>query len=298
METHEVAPVLAVSRPSSPSARRAKTWAKLKRLGWVFWLALAWVVLVFFLAVAADQLPLADYSRQTLLRRNLPPGGAYVLGTDGLGRDMLSRLVYGARTSLTVGLGAALLGTVVGGAIGLCAGYFRGKFETAVVACVDVLLAFPRLVLALAIVAFLGKSVFNLTLTLAILTVPAATRVARAATLVMAQRDFVMAAHAMGASHRRILFRELLPNVIPPLVVFVLVAVAVIIVAEGALSFLGLGVPPPEPSWGSMIADGSSNLDLAPHTALLPAFVMFVTVLAFNLCGDSLRTLADPRQTK
>lgn len=297
MEAREATPVFAAPQ-AAPVSHRARRKAKLKRLGWAFWLAAAWVVFVFVLAIAADRLPLPDYSKQSLLRRNLPPGGAYILGTDALGRDMLSRLVFGARTSLTVGLGAALVGTVVGGAIGLVAGYFRGRLETAVVACTDVLLAFPRLVLALAIVAFLGKSVFNVTLTLALLTVPAATRVARAATLVMAQRDFVMAAHAVGATHPRILFRQLLPNVVPPLVVFFLVAVAVIIVAEGALSFLGLGVQPPRPSWGSMIADGSANLDLAPHVALLPACVMFVTVLAFNLCGDGLRALADPRRAK
>jgi peptide/nickel transport system permease protein len=281
---------------SAEAALRLRRRSRLSRMGLVFWLALGWVGIVVGLAVLVDILPLSDPTQIRLLARNVSPGAVHWLGTDSMGRDMLSRLVFGARTSLTVGLGASLLGVAIGGALGLLAGYFRGRLGAVTVACADVLLAFPRLVLALAIVAYLGKSLTHLTLTLAVLTVPAATRVARSATLGYAQRDFVMAAHAVGASHLRILLRELLPNIAPTLGVFFLIAVAVIIVAEGALSFIGLGVPPPESSWGSMIADGSANLDLAPHTAFLPALLMFVTVLAFNLCGDRLRALADPRR--
>jgi peptide/nickel transport system permease protein len=177
----------------------------------------------------------------------------------------------------------------------MLAGYFRGRLETLTVAGVDVLLAFPPLVFALAVTAYLGQSILNLTLVIGILGIPAFTRVARAVTLSLSEREFVTAARALGATHTRILLRELLPNVALPLLAFFLLGVAVTIVVEGALSFLGLGVPPPAPSWGSMIGEGRESLDLAPWLAFLPAGFMFATVLAFNIVGDTLRALTDPR---
>jgi len=189
-----------------------------------------------------------------------------------------------------------VISLTIGGALGLLAGYFRGRFETLVVGSMDVLLAFPPLILALAITAYLGQSIPNLTIILGVLGIPAFMRVARAATLTLARREFVIAAEALGASHARILLRELLPNVVLPLLAFFLLGVAVIIVAEGALSFLGLGVPPPTASWGSMIGEGRESLEVAPQLAFLPAIAMFLTVLSFNLVGDTLRALTDPRQ--
>jgi peptide/nickel transport system permease protein len=195
-----------------------------------------------------------------------------------------------------VGLLAPLIATFLGGALGMLAGYARGRFETFVVGIVDVLLAFPPLVLALAVTAYSGQSLTHLTLILGFLGIPAFTRVARANTLALAQREFVIAARALGATHARILVRELLPNVAMPLLAFFLVGVAVTIVVEGALSFLGLGVPPPMPSWGSMIDEGRQSLEVAPWLSFLPAFAMFLTVLAFNFIGDTLRAIADPRK--
>ena len=261
----------------------------------VFWLAVAWIAIVASAAIAADWLPLTSPSEMDLLARRAGPGADHWLGTDALGRDILSRLVFGARISLTVGLVAPMLGLVIGGGLGMLAGYFRGWLETLVVGSIDVLLAFPPLVLALAITTYLGQSVLNITITLGILSIPALTRVARAGTMTFAERDFVTAARARGAGHGRILMRELLPNIALPLIAFFLLAVAVIIVVEGALSFLGLGVPPPTPSWGGMIAEGRDSLDTAPSIAFLPAGTMFLTVLAFNMVGDRLRALTDPR---
>ena len=261
----------------------------------VFWLAVAWIAIVASAAIAADWLPLTSPSEMDLLARRAGPGADHWLGTDALGRDILSRLVFGARISLTVGLVAPMLGLVIGGGLGMLAGYFQGWLETLVVGSIDVLLAFPPLVLALAITTYLGQSVLNITITLGILSIPALTRVARAATMTFAERDFVTAARALGAGHGRILMRELLPNIALPLIAFFLLAVAVIIVVEGALSFLGLGVPPPTPSWGGMIAEGRDSLDTAPSIAFLPAGTMFLTVLAFNMVGDRLRALTDPR---
>ena len=282
---------------TAPAAAEPPPRAGRHGLGLIFWLAAAWIGVVFATAILANVLPLDDPSKMSLLARRQAPSFAHWLGTDHLGRDMLSRVIHGGRVSLAVGLVAPFLGLLAGGALGLLAGYFRGRFETLAMGAMDVLLAFPPLVLALAIIAFLGQSVVNVTAVLALLTVPAATRVARAATLVFAQREFVVAARALGATHLRIMLRELLPNVVLPLMVFQLVAVAVIIVAEGALSFLGLGVPPPTPSWGSMMSEGREQLDVAPHISFVPAIVMFLTVLAFNLIGDTLRRFIDPRRS-
>ena len=268
-----------------------------KRLGNLFWLALGWIVLVLMVSTFASLLLAHGPLDMDILDRRAAPSPAHWLGTDGLGRDELARLVYGARISLTVGLCAPVIGVVIGGAFGILAGYFRGRFEAIVVGSMDVLLAFPPLVFALAVTAYLGQSVFNLTCILGVLGIPAFMRVARAATLSLAEREFVVAARTLGASHARILLHELLPNVVLPLLAFFLLGVAVTIVVEGALSFLGLGVPPPAASWGSMIGEGRESLEIAPRLAFIPAGALFLTVLSFNLVGDTLKALTDPRQS-
>jgi peptide/nickel transport system permease protein len=266
-----------------------------RRPGGLFIAAVAWIGLITLAAIFAGILPIPSPTDIDLLGKRAPPSAEHWLGNDQLGRDVLARLIYGARVSLTVGLLAPVIGVAIGGALGMLAGYFRGRFETVVVGGVDVLLAFPPLVFALAVTAYLGQSVLNITLVIGILSIPAFTRVARAVTLSLSEREFVTAARALGATHTRILLRELLPNVALPLLAFFLLGVAVTIVVEGALSFLGLGVPPPEPSWGSMIGEGRESLDITPWLAFMPAGVMFATVLAFNVVGDTLRALTDPR---
>jgi peptide/nickel transport system permease protein len=267
-----------------------------RRLSNVFWAAAAWIAIVVLAAAFANFLPIQSPTDMDMLARRMPPDAQHWLGTDGLGRDILSRLIFGARTSLTVGLLSPLIGLLFGAALGMLAGYFRGKFEALAMGGMDVLLAFPPLVLVLAITAYLGQSVLNLSMTIGFLSIPPFARVARATTLSLAQREFVTAARALGATHARILLRELLPNVLLPLAAFFLLAVAVTIVVEGALSFLGLGVPPPTSSWGSMIGEGRESLDIAPWLAFIPAGVLFLTVLAFNLVGDALRAITDPRE--
>jgi peptide/nickel transport system permease protein len=270
--------------------------SRTRRLGPLFWVAIAWMIFVFAAAAVAGLLPFSP-TDMDMLERRAPASALHWLGTDGLGRDELARLIYGARISLTVGLCAPIIGITIGGALGMLAGYFRGRFETLVVGSMDVLLAFPPLILALAVTAYLGQSLLNLTCILGVLGIPAFMRVARAATLTLARREFVIAAQALGATHARILLRELLPNVFLPLLAFFLLGVAVTIVVEGALSFLGLGVPPPIPSWGSMIGEGRESLEIAPRLAFLPAITLFLTVLSFNLVGDTLKALTDPRQS-
>ena len=267
-----------------------------RRLGPLFWMAVGWTICVLAAAALANLLPLPSPTDMDMLERRAPISALHWFGTDGLGRDELARLVYGARISLTVGLCAPVIGITIGGALGMLAGYFRGRFETLVVGSMDVLLAFPPLILALAVTAYLGQSILNLTCILGVLGIPAFMRVARAATLSLARREFVIAAQALGATHARILLRELLPNVLLPLLAFFLLGVAVTIVVEGALSFLGLGVPPPISSWGSMIGEGRESLEITPRLAFIPAITMFLTVLSFNLVGDTLKALTDPRQ--
>jgi len=264
-------------------------------IGGLFIASVIWIALVALGAIFAGLLPIPSPTDMDMLGKRALPSAEHWLGNDVLGRDVFSRLIYGGRISLTVGLLAPVLGVTIGGALGMAAGYFRGRLEIFITGGMDVLLAFPPLVFVLAVTAFMGQSVANITLVIGVLGIPAFTRVARAVTLTLTEREFVVAARALGATHTRILLRELLPNVALPLAAFFLLGVAVTIVVEGALSFLGLGVPPPAPSWGSMIAEGRDSLDIAPWLAFLPAGFMFLTVLSFNIIGDTLRALTDPR---
>ena len=244
---------------------------KRRRVGVLFLAAVGWIVLIGLAAALAGALPIASPTDMDMLARRAPPGAEHLLGTDQLGRDEFSRLIYGARISLTVGLLAPVIGVLIGGSLGMLAGYFRGRFESLTVGGVDVLLAFPPLVFALAVTAYSVSRCSTSPWSIGVLGIPAFTRVARAVTLSLSEREFVVAARALGATHARILLRELLPNVALPLLAFFLLGVAVTIVVEGALSFLGLGVPPPAPSWGSMIGEGRESLDIAPWLAFLPA---------------------------
>lgn len=266
------------------------------RFGPGFWVAIVWLSAVLLGALFADFLPLRDPSEPDFLAISAGPSTDHLLGTDGLGRDLFSRAVYGARVSLAVGLFAVILGMAVGGALGLVAGYFRGRVETLITSLADTMLAFPALVLLLGITAVLGQSLRNLIIGLAIVSIPAFIRLTRANTLKFASEEFVLAARTTGARRGRIIVREVLPNVVPPMGAYAFVIVAVVIVAEGSLSFLGLGVPPPTPSWGAMIADGRQVLASAPHVVFVPSVVMFITVYSFNLLGDRLRELFDVRE--
>jgi peptide/nickel transport system permease protein len=271
------------------------------RLGIAGWCSALWLALVATAALLAPWLPLDD-PRTTdfgVLRNNAPPGTAgHLLGTDQNGFDIFSRLVWGGRVSLVVAFGVLAIGMTVGGAIGLVAGYARGKVETLLMGIVDILLAFPALILLIAIVAFLGADLLNVVLGISLVSIPAFARIARATTLTFASRDFVLAARATGASSRRILLREVLPNVLLPLLAFGLLVVAIAIVAEGSLAFLGL-TSQETISWGGMINGGRRALqqENIAHTSLIPAVAMFVTVLSINLLGDRFRSAFDVRES-
>jgi peptide/nickel transport system permease protein len=249
-----------------------------------------WLVAVIVAALAAPLLGLQDPSESDFLALEAPPGAAHLLGTDKLGRDILSRMIWGARTSLSVGLIAPAMAMVFGLLFGMIAGYYRGRIEAVLTTSFDVVLAIPGLVLLLLFSAIFGGSVMTVSLSLGFLFIPGFARVARATTLNFAEREFVLAARASGATDLRILIVEILPNVVIPVAAFALIAVAGAIVIEGGLSFLGLSVPAPTPSWGGGIAEGREVLETAPHVSLIPSAVMFVTVLSFNLVGDTIRS--------
>jgi peptide/nickel transport system permease protein len=265
--------------------------------GLAFWLCVVWLVVLVTAAIGAGWLPLLDPLETDFLHRRLTPNGDFWLGTDQLGRDTLSRIIFGSRVSLSIALAASLLSAFFGVIFGLPAGYFRGRLEAGVVGAADIVLAFPGIILALLVAAYAGASLTNLVLVLGFLGIPAYTRIARATTLNFAQRDFVTAARAIGASHLRIMLRELLPNLVPPILAIVMLGMSRIIVIEGTLSFLGLSLPPPAPTWGNMIAGGVSELAFHPAISFVPAGVMFITILALNVIGDTLRLASDPRDT-
>lgn len=286
---------LAGNTPLAPEA--STTRRRRKGRGMLFYACLAWLTLVVLSAITASWLPLPDPNAIDIGSKEAPPFTAgHLLGTDGLGRDILSRLAFGARVSLIISLSAVGVGIVVGGTLGMVVGYFRGRLETCVMAVNDIILAFPGLVLLLALVAFVGQSLTAITIVIGFLSIPVYTRVARAATLAVSQREYVLAAGLMGAKTTRILFREIMPNVILPVAAFGLIALGVVIVLEGSLAFLGLSVEAPAATWGSMIAEGKRHLDDGIHIALVPSIVMFLTVLSLNLVGDVLRSRFDVRE--
>lgn len=264
-----------------------------------FGLAVAWVVLVAVCAVLADVLPVRSPVATDIPHRLSAPGeNGFLLGSDSLGRDILARVVFGARVSLIVAVSAVVIGSIVGGAIGLTTGFFRGWYERVVMSAVDVLLAFPALILLLALVAYLNdQSLRTIAAVFGFLAIPTYARVARATTLTVAEREYVLAARALGATRWRILVRELLPNVALPIAAFGLVAVGVVIVAEGGLAFLGLSVELPNSTWGLMIAEGKNHVREAPWVAFVPSLAMLFTVLSLNYVGDTLRSRFDVRES-
>lgn len=294
----EVLPAPDVTGPSEPApgARRHRR----RGLGLAGWLAAGWLVLVTLAAILAPVLPIDEPGiTDFAVPNNASPGTAgHLLGTDHNGYDILSRVIWGGRVSLVVAFGVLAVGMTVGGLVGVLAGYYRGRVETILMAIVDIFLAFPSLLLLIAIVAFLGADLKNVVLGISLVSIPAFARIARATTLSFAQREFVLAARAAGAGDGRILTREILPNVVLPLLAFGLLVVAIAIVAEGSLAFLGL-TSPETVSWGGMINGGRRPLqeDNIAHVAMIPAFVMFLTVLSVNFLGDRFRATFDVKET-
>ena len=285
----------AVTEPTPPASRNVqRAWRQLRRNR----SALAGLIVVCILVLSAIFAPwLAPYDpyQVSLDNRLQPPGGAHILGTDELGRDILSRLFYGARVSLWVGIVTVAASSLIGVSGGLVAGYLGGYWDAVIMRVVDVFLAFPVILLAIAIVAVRGPGLNNVLIALALVYWTAYARVARSVVLTLREEEYTWAARTLGASPLRIMVRHLLPNAIAPLVVLASLGMGNAILAEAALSFLGLGIQPPEASWGSMLNFGMQFLRDASFLSTMPGLAIFVTVLGFNLLGDGLRDALDPR---
>ncbi|MER3482915.1 MAG: peptide ABC transporter permease [Meiothermus sp.] len=257
------------------------------------------VVLILLLALFAPWLAPKDPSQQffeglTIDGKPLPPGGQFLLGTDTLGRDLLSRLIWGARASMIVGLVANGTAVLIGALVGASAGYFQGWVGALLMRLTDVMMAFPALLLAIALAAILKPSLWIVALVIALVNWVQVARVVYAQTLALAQKDYVEAARALGAGNQRVLLRHLLPHLFPTLLVYGSLGLSTTVLLEAALSFLGVGVQPPTPSWGGIINESQSYFTDAPWLVAFPGLAILLTSLAFNLLGDALREALDP----
>jgi peptide/nickel transport system permease protein len=285
----------ALGRPASRPGARAMTWlfSRRKPLG-----ALGGLIVLVMILMAVFANWIAPYTYDETIRgaRMKAPGAQFLMGTDNLGRDIFSRVVYGARVSVTVGFGAVLLANFLATTIGITSGYFGGKYDICVQRVVDAWQSFPFLVVILSIMAVLGPGLMNVILALGVLGAAAASRVIRGATIAVAQNQYIEAARAVGAGHVRIMCRYVFPNVAATIIILATIGLGGAILAESALSFLGFGVPPPYPAWGAMLSgSGRSYMYTAPWMAIWPGAAISLAVFGFNMLGDALRDLLDPR---
>ena len=284
------------------SAEPAGTYRK-RKLGFWFWASVTWLAFLLLSAVFADLLPLKDPNETFRGVARQGPGSEHWFGADNIGHDVLARTIYGARRSLAVAGVATAIGILLGASVGLIGGFYRKAIDGTIAAVINILLAIPGLVLLLTVISFLAPpgasspntQTFWVTVALSILVIPGIARVTRAQTMVWGDRDFVMASRTLGARNKRIMFKEVLPNVVPAMFSFAFTLVALLIIFEAALAFFGVG-DVSGVSWGLMIQNGRSQLERAPHMVLFPAIFMFLTILALNFIGDSVRTRFDVRE--
>lgn len=259
------------------------------------WICAGTLLLFLMAAIFAPVLAPHTYDRMNPALRFAGSSAKHLLGADEFGRDILSRLIWGARMTMTVSLGSVAIAAVGGVILGLLAGYHGGWVENTVMRLVDAILCFPPIVLAIFVVTFVGPQLSNLVLIMGVLYIPRFARVVHGVTLAAREMEYVEAARATGASVPRILFRSILPNILAPIFVQISLSLGSAVLLESSLSFLGLGPPPPMPSWGRMIEQSARYMHLGPHTVLWPSFVISLTVLAFNILGDAVRDNLDPR---
>jgi len=276
-------------------SKRVRRWLAAEPLGMAGALIVGLLLLVALLAPVLSPYPPDAINYRHLLS---PPSTEHLLGTDDLGRDILSRLLYGAQLSLSAGISAVILSVPVGVPVGLVAGYAGGMTDELVLRVFDSIIALPPLVLALTISAFFGPGLVNATIAIAIVAVPTYARLIRGQVLSIKNNDYILAARSVGVSSRAVLFRHILPNVISPIIVQAALGVGFAIILESSLSFIGLGAQPPTSTWGSMVQTSFQYLKLAPWFVIAPSVAIFVAVLGANLLGEGLRNFLDPNQKK
>ena len=287
---------IATPRAAAPQPQGTHRWSGALRLNLLATIGAVLVAVFIILAIFAPWIAPQDPASINLPARLSGPSTSHWFGTDELGRDIFSRIIYGARISMLVGVSVVTLSFLIGLVIGCIAGYYGGRLDRFVnVVVMNAFLSFPGILLAIAFVAFLGPGIFNLILALSIGGWVGYARLVRAQVLGTRQREFVEAARALGASDSRVITRHVLPNMIQPVIVQAAIGMAGAVLAEATMSFLGLGVPPPAASWGSMLNDGRAHLFDAPHLVLFPAVAVMLAVLSFNFIGDALRDYLDPR---
>jgi peptide/nickel transport system permease protein len=259
------------------------------------WVGLGLLVVILLLALAAPLIAPYDPIGQSIANRLKPPSADFLMGTDPYGRDVFSRVLYGARISLVAGLASVAAGLVIGGSLGVLAGFYGGRLDMAVMRAMDVLLSFPTLIMGLLVLAMLGPSLTNIVIAIAATLVPKFARIARAPTLAVKERAFIEACRALGFSDLRIMLVHIVPNIAAEVLVLAALWTANAIQIEAGFSFIGLGVRPPTPTWGGMIKEGFEHIFQAPWLAIFPGLCILVTVLALNLLGDGVRDAVDPR---
>ena len=272
-------------------------WKRLSRNAFAMF-GLVLLAVIVIVALFAGQIAPYDPNVQDYSSAMQPPSRSHWLGTDNFGRDILSRVIYGAQISLRLGLFGTLIGASIGSALGAIAGYFGGWVDTLIMRLLDVQMAFPGILLAIIVIAILGPSEINVIFAIGIFSLPTFARVIRGSFLVLREQDFVLAARAVGAGSNRILYRHLLPNSLSPILVLSTIRLGTAILTAASLGFLGLGVKPPAPEWGTMLSEGRNFMQLAPHIAIFPGLAILITVVALNLLGDGLRDAIDPRTRK
>jgi peptide/nickel transport system permease protein len=278
----------------APSSLFMDAWRRLTRDKLAI-VGMAIIALFIIAAVFAPLLAPYDPTEQTLLQRRQPPSPRHWMGLDEVGRDILSRIIYGARVSLQIGLMSVSMAILLGSILGAVAGFVGGWLDNLIMRLMDILLAFPGLLLAIAVVSILGPGLMNMLYAIAFVSIPIYARIMRASVLSVKEQDFVMAARAVGVTTLRILWREILPNAVTPVLVSGTLGIATAILDAAGLSFLGLGAQPPTPEWGSMLGEGRGSVFTAPHIVIFPGLAIMLNVLGFNLLGDGLRDALDPR---
>ncbi|CAB4757980.1 MAG: ABC transporter permease subunit [Actinobacteria bacterium] len=288
LDSSSLPTIEAIEAPSSHTVKG-------NRLGTAAWVAIAWIAFLALLAILAPVLPIPDPNQSFVAIARKGPTAGHWFGGDAIGRDLLSRIIWGTRSSFIVGFGAVAFGLILGGMLGLITGFFRGRVDGLITPLMNVLLAIPQFVLALSLVTVLAsgagvnstRRLAVVVLGLGIVSIPLLGRITRANTLAWSEREFVLAAKAMGAKNGRIMVREVLPNVMPAMLSISLLGVGIAIVAEGGLSLFGVGVQLPMPSWGNIIAEGRGQMRNSPHIVIFTSIILFLTVMALNFLGDA-----------